>query len=418
MTTQGRIGRLTFDFELARQATAEPIQDRLSDYFSNRLPAVIEHCLERLDLPDEADLILSNLQLDLGDLPLDELEDEMDRRLTEALLTELRRLRLPDAKSHSPPTNVAPDGASGTGSDLEQYLLTGRYTHWPGTEAPDLVHLLHAALDSNPATLLSLLQEHREHTGLRERLRLHLTVRLRLALSQAARADPDRASGLAPLFASLAIPLHNEIPNHRVLKSEGARSERPSDDIAKDLDVDPDLGSLPARTSTSPDVSAGNASRKFSGSKSTRPGTTRRADQDALPTRSAEQGSFRSTAAFETGAEGSDDRHPKAKREQSTRSSSQKPTAPTDLTRPQSAETVTPQHRSLNDTAAPADPFGSELQDPDRLQALIQHIEQEIWSGAGLPDYAARQLMEQTGHQEHVPDNAVQHLNIQSNDAL
>lgn len=169
MSTQRHIiKRQVIELTVQGTTRAQPLQDEVSRIYRQRLIPVIEQCLSEMSDPDKLYRIES-LELDLGPLNLQHLEEDFVEKVSHSLRREfaaqIRNLEsAPDTVPQSP----------GTTSQLElfaNFARTGHLPWWADASNPHLLaENLNALLDASPKIFSPLLQELARDQHTRQRL--------------------------------------------------------------------------------------------------------------------------------------------------------------------------------------------------------------------------------------------------------
>ena len=162
--------RVAFDFDVATEPGGRRVQERVSRFQRERLEALLEAGCRDFDDPDAA-TVLDRLDLDLGWIEEDRLEQELEDRLARAFRAALAE-SLPgrmhrasvEASGAFPQARIEP--LSQTLGRLADFLERGRLP--AGTGGPD--GLWYAALDQAPLGALALLRRLGSRAIVRRRL--------------------------------------------------------------------------------------------------------------------------------------------------------------------------------------------------------------------------------------------------------
>jgi len=154
------VHRVRFDVMVGSQAQGVAIQERLSAFQRARLATLVDECVANALDPSEA-LVVDRLALDVGDIPADALEREMESRVRRALTAALLRARGPArgrGAAHTPAGGaVSARAAEATPAQrLWRVMTTGRLDGTPPGEGFELDDMVRAALHDSaipPAAL-------------------------------------------------------------------------------------------------------------------------------------------------------------------------------------------------------------------------------------------------------------------------
>ncbi|MFN6131601.1 MAG: contractile injection system tape measure protein [Synechococcaceae cyanobacterium] len=178
-----RLDRLELEIQVAEEALARPLQDRLSRLHHQTLADLLGRVLDELSPPGRLHR-LESLELDLGEIPEEQLERLLPQRLEQAL-----RQALPE----QPPTTLLsdPQGGGAPGEErpsdtlavheglavdqalelLAVYAISGRLPWWAPRESPGLIPVaLEAALSLAAEALVAWWRQALPNTTARQRL--------------------------------------------------------------------------------------------------------------------------------------------------------------------------------------------------------------------------------------------------------
>jgi hypothetical protein len=183
-----RIERLGFDVDVAGLAAALELRGRLDDLARERLPLVIERGIEAA-VPADLHIRLDRIELDLGALAAERLEEELPERLgrafADALAEAIARARdAPDDGSR------ALSAAAAALEDFDEYLVMGTARYAPAARGSDPAASLRALIERQPEALTALLRRRARDRHVLERLVLQSSeADLRALLAMLAPAD-------------------------------------------------------------------------------------------------------------------------------------------------------------------------------------------------------------------------------------
>lgn len=167
------IKRQVIELTIRGSAEARPFQDELSRIYRQRILPLIDQCCSELGRPDRLYRVEA-LDLDLGTLDVENLEEDLTAKVDAALRRELaRQITTQEAAANRP------GGGPKTQSQLELFAFfarTGRLPWWaetsrPGLLAENLEHLLR----ESPEALGRLLRELAREPQPRQRMINHYT---------------------------------------------------------------------------------------------------------------------------------------------------------------------------------------------------------------------------------------------------
>ena len=140
-----RIHQLELEIHTGEKRLAQALLPRLSRLHHQRLAPLLERICDGVS-PDERQHRLQTLELDLGPLALERLEDEfaerLERALRQALLQRLRPTRpeVPAPAAHTP----APRAATGDDAELiATYAASGNLPWWAPRDQPEQIGRAH-----------------------------------------------------------------------------------------------------------------------------------------------------------------------------------------------------------------------------------------------------------------------------------
>lgn len=125
------IGRHLFEIDFSSREKTYELQNRVSSIFRNQLTDGMEKVFDRMILQNKL-VRVDNLVLDIGNIPLDLLEDEFARRVLEKLEQELLLLLLHDNSGFNDAEDLSNDQTGAYLSLLEYFLLKGMLPWWGG----------------------------------------------------------------------------------------------------------------------------------------------------------------------------------------------------------------------------------------------------------------------------------------------
>lgn len=181
------VERLSLSVEMPDLDSALQLRARAEDLAHRRLPQVIERVFDALDVPDMR-IELARLDLDLGTIAAEQLEDDvpaaLERALTEALTDALRHAH----QTASPGQRAVPASAAVLG-DFETYLVYGS-PRFRGEQDFAPARAFQRLLDTQPDALVSMLRRRAPNRHVLDRLVLQLPeASLRALLALLAPAD-------------------------------------------------------------------------------------------------------------------------------------------------------------------------------------------------------------------------------------
>lgn len=161
------IRQQTLDIRTDSEAAALALQAGISDINRQRLLPVIERVFDEFAVPERR-IRIARLDIDLGELPLDNFAEAAEDALYHAL-----RAALQDALR-----DAADDGMQSETTSrfelLEHYLSQGTLPFWQSGAAFSVETLLQQLIRDDPAGLVSLIRRHAQDRRLLERLVLQL----------------------------------------------------------------------------------------------------------------------------------------------------------------------------------------------------------------------------------------------------
>ncbi len=217
------IRHYTFDVQFDTRAKAYGLQDRISELFRQQLTKDTEQLLERI-VPENMIAVLDRLELDLGRIPLKDLEQELPARLMDALEKALTGVLNSSVRGQqyqlSGPLNVK-HGDDRLLDWLHHYLLTGSLPWWATAAeraAPEqpLLQLAAAA----PARLAAFLRRIAQAEYVRKRIAWQFSVQAMQQIIQV----------LEPADAAFIFAYSKEVlqvqQQQQVIQTEGTTLER------------------------------------------------------------------------------------------------------------------------------------------------------------------------------------------------
>ncbi|MEJ1968740.1 MAG: contractile injection system tape measure protein [Rhizomicrobium sp.] len=168
-----RIGRQSLDIDMDSEDAALALQPRLGDINRRRFLPAIERVLDDFAAPG-LHIRLDRIDLDLGDVPLDDFEEEAGRRLAaalrEAIEKALRNVADDDAEDAAarPPALAELDR-------LEVFLVSGTLPFGAPAQGFAADAAVLALIESEPAALAQMLRRHAHLRHVLERLVLQLS---------------------------------------------------------------------------------------------------------------------------------------------------------------------------------------------------------------------------------------------------
>ena len=214
--TAHRVLRVVFDFGAPSRERAEELHRRLSAFAGARLGPTLCGCLDRAAGPGGS-LVLDQLDVDLGILPLHEVEAALEERLGPALDAALRAATAAAGPGGGPTrhANSAPRAARDRAlTALLRYLLAGQADATAGAAGAVPAALIDAALREGAESTLRLLRALWPLPSVRRRLTWQargegLKAVLAAALGDAALGDAalgDAELGTGALGAAARVP--------------------------------------------------------------------------------------------------------------------------------------------------------------------------------------------------------------------
>lgn len=162
------IGRLTLDVEVSSFDAAQQLRTRAEDIAWELLPKTLERVFDAL-APVDMDVRIERLNLDLGDIAADALEQDipiaLERVLKEALTQALANAR------HAPSAQARALSTSATLlEDFDTYLVHGTTPWRHAANASDPAQIIQSLIEQQPAALIGMLRRHAGSRNAIERL--------------------------------------------------------------------------------------------------------------------------------------------------------------------------------------------------------------------------------------------------------
>ncbi|MGZ8219002.1 contractile injection system tape measure protein, partial [Methylomagnum sp.] len=210
------ITRVVLELDIAQERQAEPVRKRVGDFCRASLGEVLEACLIEFGTGDTV-FLFERVELELGPVAEDRLEDDLARKIRAALrrfLAEKLPRRWPEPSAEAVPAGLGGASELAPLHGLADYLARGVLPGATGAAThPD--RLLIAAADATPEALARLLRELGQKAGIRKRIASHVSESTLHRLIRL--LEPDHAGFIIDLARALAEWPGPGLANRRVL---------------------------------------------------------------------------------------------------------------------------------------------------------------------------------------------------------
>lgn len=170
------IRQQTLDIDVDSEALALALQPNIGDINRRRILPVIERVLDEFSAPDRR-IRIARLDVDIGDLPIENLEQAAEDALYPALRRAVEQALRDASDESSPASRIQPEAMSQL-ELLEYYLLGGTLPFWASGEAFSADALVLELSRSDPAGLAAMLRRHAHDRRLLERIVIQMNVAL------------------------------------------------------------------------------------------------------------------------------------------------------------------------------------------------------------------------------------------------
>lgn len=160
------IGRIQFDFTMRNEAFAQQLYAHWDGFFRDSFEKIADEVMAEYDHPSKQ-VVINNLNLDLGAIPEDELDEQFPLRFRGALEEALSNC----ITEHASPKNMVSTTVETNYFDLLTYfLLNGTLPWYTATEYRDVTRLFLFVLQKEPGRLKTFLMQYGHYTSLQQRL--------------------------------------------------------------------------------------------------------------------------------------------------------------------------------------------------------------------------------------------------------
>ncbi len=197
------IKKLILDVNISRQDNHWQLQQRISELCHAQLAPLLDKIFSEMKAHED-DSYIDTMSLNLGDVPLKELEQQISNLLQSELSKELKKhiseQNTQDVSVHPNKSQHKEDKAAGSLPDMLLYFLQFGVLPWhvPKTPPPDIGQLIEEKLTEEPNVLIAFIKNHLNYPNVLKRLSKHISDKSLNMLVEKAGNDKELIASIDP----------------------------------------------------------------------------------------------------------------------------------------------------------------------------------------------------------------------------